>query len=69
MSRTMKGAKGANYEYWSRRPFSRCGQPPGPFSKRRTHKAERQQAHAEEREAKMSPPISVHRSWNMWLWG
>ncbi len=41
MSRTKKGSKAGGYEYWSRRPFNQCGQTPGPFAKRRTHKAER----------------------------
>ena len=43
MSRSKKGRKAPGYEYWSRRPFNRCGQTPGPFAKHRTHKAERQQ--------------------------
>lgn len=41
MSKTKTGGKAAGYEYWSRRPFSQST--PGSFSKRRTHKAERQQ--------------------------
>lgn len=41
MSRTKKGGKAPGYEYWSRRPFNRCGQYPGPASKKRTHKTER----------------------------
>lgn len=47
MSRTRKGTKPAGYEYWSRRPFNRHGQGPGPDAKRRTHRAERQQAKRE----------------------
>lgn len=43
MSRTVKGKKSPGYEYWSRRPFNKGGQSPGPFSKRRTHKAERKE--------------------------
>lgn len=42
MSRTNHGGKDPSFEYWSRRPFNRCGQLPGRFAKRRTHKAERQ---------------------------
>ena len=41
MSRTRKAAKGLGYEYWSRRPFNKCGGIVGSFTKRRTHKAER----------------------------
>ncbi|QDP67478.1 MAG: hypothetical protein Tp138OMZ00d2C19078221_50 [Prokaryotic dsDNA virus sp.] len=41
MSRTIKGSKGAGYEYWSRRPNS-CSIP-GRFNKRLTHRIERQQ--------------------------
>jgi hypothetical protein len=44
VSRTKKGKKSPGQEYWTRRPFNRCGQIPGPFAKHRTHKAERQQA-------------------------
>jgi len=39
MSDTIKGKKGAGFEYWSRRPC--CGMTPGKFTKRRTHKLER----------------------------
>lgn len=42
MSRTKKGSKGGGYEYWSARPHNSAGQSPGAFSKRRTHRAERQ---------------------------
>lgn len=45
MSKTRRGSKGPGYEYWSGRPFHM--DPPGKFSKRRTHKAERQQAEAD----------------------
>lgn len=41
MSRTKKGAKGAGYEYWSKRPNSVS--PPGRKSKKITHKKERAQ--------------------------
>ena len=41
MSRTVKGKKGPGYEYWSRRPFNKCGGTPGKVTKHRTHKAER----------------------------
>lgn len=30
------------YEYWSARPFNKCGGCPGSFTKKLTHKAERQ---------------------------
>lgn len=44
MSRTKKAKKAPGYEYWSKRPVSnRGGAIPGSFTKRRTHKAERQQ--------------------------
>ncbi len=43
MSRTSKGAKGAGYEYWSRRPGNKQGGQPGAVSKRATHRAERRQ--------------------------
>lgn len=47
MSRTVRGSKGAGYEYWSARPFNRCGGVLSPnggkHTKRRTHKAERKQ--------------------------
>lgn len=42
MSRTNKGGKGFGYEYWSRRPFNKHGGLIGSFTKKRTHKAERQ---------------------------
>jgi hypothetical protein len=41
MSRTHKASKSPGYEYWSRRPFNKCGGIVGPFGKHRTHKAER----------------------------
>jgi hypothetical protein len=41
MSRTRRQAKPVGYEYWSRRPFNKCGGIVGSFTKRRTHKAER----------------------------
>lgn len=50
MSRTKKGRKAPGHEYWTARPFNRCGQTPGPFAKHRTHKAERQQAKAKAKE-------------------
>lgn len=44
MSRSRKGTKAPGYEYWSSRPISnRGGATPGHFTKKRTHKAERQQ--------------------------
>lgn len=39
MSRTKKGAKGAGYEYWSKRPLA--GDPPGAETKKRTNRIER----------------------------
>lgn len=43
MSRTRKATKGPGYEYWTRRPFNKCGGIIGSFTKRRTHKAERRE--------------------------
>lgn len=42
MSRTIKGSKGAGYDYWSRRPMSGHGY--GPEVKRICHGVERMQA-------------------------
>lgn len=42
MSRTIKGSKGAGYDYWSRRPMSGHGY--GPTVKRICHGIERMQA-------------------------
>jgi hypothetical protein len=41
MSRTVKGAKGPGYEYWSRRPGNLGGSQPGSATKRVTTKLER----------------------------
>lgn len=43
MSRTKKGRKGLGYEYWSARPGNRHGGPANKFTKRLTHRIERQQ--------------------------
>jgi hypothetical protein len=44
MSRTVKKQKAPGYEYWTARPGNKCGgYPLGKFTKRQTHKAERQQ--------------------------
>ena len=43
MSRTIKGGKGAGYEFWSARPFNSGGGGKGRYAKRRTHRAERAQ--------------------------
>lgn len=43
MSRTIKEKPPVGKEYWSARPFNKCGQSPGAYAKRRTHKAERRQ--------------------------
>lgn len=48
MSRTVRGGKASGYEYWSRRPFNKHGGVVGPYTKRRTHKAERRAAHSME---------------------
>lgn len=50
MSRTRHSSKSPGYEYWSRRPFNRYGQSPGPDAKHRTHKAERQQGKKQAKE-------------------
>jgi hypothetical protein len=47
VSRSKKSGKGAGFEYWSARPFNRAGGIPGAVTKRRTHRAERQQAKQE----------------------
>ena len=42
MSRTIKGAKGPGYDYWSRRPGNESGcNSPSPFTKKVTHRKER----------------------------
>lgn len=43
MSRTKKGSKAPGQEYWTPRPGNKYGAHPGKFTKRKTHKAERQQ--------------------------
>jgi hypothetical protein len=45
MSRSVKGSKGPGFEYWSRR--FRCPTPPGPWSKKWTHRLERRRAKQE----------------------
>ena len=54
MSRTKKGGKGPGYEYWSARPGNRCGGTLSPnggkHTKKRTHKAERQQGKQESKD-------------------
>ena len=42
MSRTIKGKRGAGYEYWSRRPHNKTGGLPGKLTKKKTKKTERQ---------------------------
>lgn len=42
MSRTLKHQKSPGYEYWTPRPFNKIGGSIGAFTKKRTHKAERQ---------------------------
>lgn len=46
MSRSVRGSKPAGYEYWTARPFNKAGgcisPNGGKFTKKRTHKAERQ---------------------------
>ena len=42
MSRTKKGKKSPTYEYWSARPGNKAGGVVGRFTKRNTHRAERQ---------------------------
>ncbi len=43
MSRTIRGEKGAGYEYWGRRAFGpgKEASKPGKFTKKLTHKKER----------------------------
>lgn len=47
MSRTIKGKKGAGYDYWSRRPHSGKGY--GPDIKDASHRSERMKAKEETR--------------------
>lgn len=55
MSRTKKGAKGAGFEYWSKRPCA--GDSPGRETKKRTHRKERiQDKKIIEREKKEDEP-------------
>ena len=42
MSRTIRGSKSPGYEYWSARPGNRYGGHVSKFTKKQTHKAERQ---------------------------
>lgn len=52
MSRSAKGGKCFGYEYWSARPFNKCGSfSIGRWVKKRTHKAERHQGKVESRQA------------------
>lgn len=52
MSRTKKGRKPGGFEYWTARPGNKCGgYPLGKFTKRQTHKAERQQNKYRSKEA------------------
>lgn len=41
MSRTKKGGKGCGFEFWTARPFNKCGGSLGAYAKKRTHRAER----------------------------
>ena len=41
MSRTRRGEKAPGYDYWTKRPGNKGGAPPGKFTKKMTHKAER----------------------------
>lgn len=49
MSRTVKGSKAPGYEYWSRRPNKGARGGVGRFTKRKTHRAERQQGRKQAR--------------------
>jgi hypothetical protein len=55
MSRSIRGSKGPGFEYWTARPFNRCGGTLSPnggkHTKKRTHKAERQIGRADARSA------------------
>lgn len=45
MSRTKRSTRPVGYEYWSKRPGSNNhGSPPGPASKKETHRKERAQS-------------------------
>jgi len=41
MSKTIRGEKGAGYEYWSSRPYNYGGASPGKKTKKITHRLER----------------------------
>mgnify|MGYP001153881856 CR=1 FL=1 len=42
MSRTIRGSKSPDYEYWSARPGNKYGGHVSKFTKKQTHKSERQ---------------------------
>lgn len=51
MSRTSKGKKAPGYDYWSSRPRKGTkpqgmSSPPGPYTKKLTHRSERRQERA-----------------------
>lgn len=50
MSRTTRGGKSPGYEFWTKRPGNRYGASPGSFTKKTTHRAERQQGKQHVRE-------------------
>lgn len=52
MSRTVRGAKGPGYEYWSARPGNKGGAGrPGKSTKVQTHRVERRQGVIQARKA------------------
>ena len=44
MSRTIRGSKPVDYEFWSARPFNKYGGAIGKYAKKRTHRTERMTA-------------------------
>lgn len=72
MSNSVRGGKGAGFEYWTARPFNRAGHGPGTnggaYHKKRTHKAERQIGQAEVRSADPLEGYVLYRcQWCGWL--
>lgn len=72
MSHSIRGSKGPGFEYWTARPFNRCGGTLSPrggkHHKKRTHKAERQIGRADIREADPLDGYVLYRcNWCGWL--
>lgn len=65
MSHSIRGSKGPGFEYWTARPFNKCGGTLSPnggkFHKKRTHKAERQIGRAEIRATDAFEDVTLYR--------